>query len=140
MTATTMERLNAQDGHELRGYLAVPDGDGLAGGIVLSSRDLWHQQVLKKTSPRSSPRPGYLAIVPDLFARQERDVELGYTGDDFTHAIALRDALDWDTVVSTYSAAVNRLRTHPRSNGRVAALGYCLRRRPRGESRRRDRC
>jgi carboxymethylenebutenolidase len=125
MSAAGMEELIANDGHRLRAHVATPDGDKTMGGIVLLHEIFGINHYMRDMATIFAQH-GYLAIVPDLFARQERDVELGYIGEDFDHAIGLRDGLDWNTVVLDIAAAAEHLRAHRRSNRRVAALGYCL--------------
>ncbi|MEN0137124.1 MAG: dienelactone hydrolase family protein [Rhodococcus sp. (in: high G+C Gram-positive bacteria)] len=125
MTLTSTVRLTAGDGHTFRAYSARPEAGHGRGGIVLL-HEIFGINRYMRTMSEIFAAHGFQALVPDLFARQEVDVELDYAGEDFTHAIELRDNLDLSTAVLDISAAVQWLRRSDTSNGRVGALGYCL--------------
>lgn len=118
-------RLTAVDGHGFRAYVAVPGADAPVSCVVLL-HEIFGINAYMQTMAREFADAGFIAVVPDLFARQERDVNLGYTGPDFNHAIHLRDNLDLDLTLKDISASFEWCRRTERGNGAVAALGYCL--------------
>src|ERR1700733_14021288 len=70
---------------------------------------------------------GFVAIAPDLFWRQEPDVDLDVRSEaDWQHGLRLYGAYDRDVgardIAHTIRAAVNL----PGSTGKVALQGYCL--------------
>ena len=68
---------------------------------------------------------GFVAVCPDLYWRQEREVDLSET-DDAPKAFGLYGALDLDAAVSDVQATVRQMRDSNLCSGRVGVLGYCL--------------
>jgi carboxymethylenebutenolidase len=64
---------------------------------------------------------GYTAIAPALFDRQQRGVELGYTGQDIAKGREFKGAASTDAALLDIAAA----RDHVRAAGRVGVVGYC---------------
>lgn len=124
-TRTSMVHLSAHDAHTFRSWAAEPDSTEPVGGIVLL-HEIFGINRYMRTMAEIFADHGFRVLVPDLFARQETDVELGYGGEDFAHALHLRDNLDLSTAVLDIAAAAESLRRGDTSNGRVGALGYCL--------------
>lgn len=124
-TVSTTVELTARDGHRLAGYLALPEQPTGSGGLVLL-HEIFGINPYLRTMAETFAGHGFPTLVPDLFARQEKGVELGYGEADFAHAIALRDALDPAAAVDDITAATQFLRDLDTGNGRVGALGYCL--------------
>ncbi|MDT2009774.1 dienelactone hydrolase family protein [Rhodococcus opacus] len=125
MTSGSMVDLSAADGHTFRAYSVSPEVTEPVGGLVLL-HEIFGINSYMRTMAEIFAGHGFHTLVPDLFARQERDVELGYSGDDFTHALELRDNLDRSTVTLDIGVASDFLRGGATSNGRVGTLGYCL--------------
>lgn len=70
---------------------------------------------------------GYLAICPDLYWRQEADVELfDKTEADWNKALALYTAFDVDAGVKDIAATIRFVRGLDGASGKVGAMGYCL--------------
>jgi carboxymethylenebutenolidase len=70
---------------------------------------------------------GFLAVAPDLFWRQEPDVDLSVTSDaDWAHGLRLYGAYDRDAGARDVKDTVNVMRNLKECNGKVALLGYCL--------------
>jgi carboxymethylenebutenolidase len=70
---------------------------------------------------------GFLAVAPDLFWRQEPDVDLSVTSDaDWAHGLRLYGAYDRDAGARDVKDTVNAVRNLKECNGKVALLGYCL--------------
>ncbi|WP_159709149.1 dienelactone hydrolase family protein [Arthrobacter sp. 18067] len=118
-------RLTAFDGHRFRAYVASPATHAPAACVVLL-HEIFGINAYMQTMAGEFADAGYIAVVPDLFARQEQDVDLGYTGPDFNHAIELRDNLDVDLALTDIAASLAWCRRTNGGNGRVATLGYCL--------------
>jgi len=118
-------KINALDGHELRGYLAHPEGTPKGGVIVL-------QEIFGVTShirqvAEDFAGHGYLALAPALFDRLEAGIELEYTGVEA--GIALMQKLELDEVTHDLKATLAALRREltaiPGAGSKVGAVGYC---------------
>jgi carboxymethylenebutenolidase len=120
-----MVQLRAADGHEFRAYVVEPAAPGNGNAIVLL-HEIFGINSYMRTMAAEFAATGLTAVVPDLFARQERDVELGYYGEEFEHAIELRDGLDFDLVLDDIRAAMEWASSRPGNGGKVGVLGYCL--------------
>jgi carboxymethylenebutenolidase len=120
-----MVQLRAADGHEFRAYVVEPTAPGNGNAIVLL-HEIFGINSYMRTMAAEFAATGLTAVVPDLFARQERDVELGYHGEEFEHAIELRNGLDFDLVLDDIRAAMEWASSRPGNGGKVGLLGYCL--------------
>lgn len=70
---------------------------------------------------------GYIAICPDLYWRQEPNVELfDKTEADWKKALALYTAFDVDAGVKDIAATLKFVRKLPGTSGKAGAMGYCL--------------
>jgi carboxymethylenebutenolidase len=70
---------------------------------------------------------GFIAIAPDLFWRQEPDVDLGVRSEaDWQHGLRLYAAYDRDVGVNDIVDTVRTAAELPESTGKVALHGYCL--------------
>jgi carboxymethylenebutenolidase len=100
-----------------RGELAEPAGSGKVGAVVVIQE--WHgiNAEMKAKVDRFASE-GFLSLAPDLYH--------GKVAKDDTEAGQLMGALDFGKAIGEIGAAVQWLREHPRSNGKVAVLGFCL--------------
>lgn len=125
-TRTSLVTLTAADGHRLRAYCASP-GEAILDRSLVLLHEIFGINLYMRQMAQIFAQHGFTAIVPDLFARLETDVELNYDPDDLAHAIRLRDRLDWTRVRIDIDASVRYLRGAAiNRNGKVGALGYCL--------------
>jgi carboxymethylenebutenolidase len=69
---------------------------------------------------------GYVVLAPDLFARLERDVDLGYTPPEFEKALALDSRFDGEHGLADVGAAIAALRAMPEVAGGIGTIGFCL--------------
>jgi carboxymethylenebutenolidase len=70
---------------------------------------------------------GFIAVCPDLFWRQERNVDLtDKTKAEWDKAFALMNAFDQDKGVEDLKATLAAARALPGCNGRAGSVGYCL--------------
>jgi carboxymethylenebutenolidase len=104
-------------GGKLAGEIAEPGGDGKVGGVVLIQE--WHgiNDHIRSLVDRFAAA-GYVTIAPDLYHGNVA------TNDD--EAGKLMNALDFGKAVGEIGAAVQHVKEHPRSNGKVAVLGFCM--------------
>ena len=70
---------------------------------------------------------GFIAICPDLFWRQQPDVDLDVRSEaDWDKGLALYQAYDFDLGVRDIDAAMKAAAAMEGSTGNVGVLGYCL--------------
>lgn len=70
---------------------------------------------------------GYIAIAPDLFWRQEPDVDLtDGSKEEWAKALDLLNGFDLDKGVSDLDATLACARAMPECNGHAGCVGYCL--------------
>ncbi|HEY6802103.1 MAG TPA: dienelactone hydrolase family protein [Pyrinomonadaceae bacterium] len=119
-----MITINSFDGNEFDAYLALP-ASGYGPGIVVLQEIFGINQVVRDLADWYAAH-GFVAICPDLFWRQERNVELTDKGDDWNKAFQLYKGLDEGKATEDAAAALEFLRKHPACNGHVGAVGHCL--------------
>jgi carboxymethylenebutenolidase len=119
-----MVTIKSFDGGQFDAYVALP-GSGYGPGVVVLQEIFGVNQFLRGIADWYAAR-GFVAICPDLFWRQERGVELTDSDADWQKAIQLYQGLDVAKAVEDSAAAVEFLRGHSSSTGRVGAVGFCL--------------
>src|SRR5579859_2780560 len=116
--------IKAADGGKFRGYLAVP-ASGQGPGIVLCQEIFGINAYIREVADYYAEE-GYVVLAPDLFWRLEKDVDLGYTEEEWKKAFDFLQRFDIDKGMEDITAAVRTLRTRPEVTGKVGALGFCL--------------
>jgi len=72
-------------------------------------------------------KQGFLAVAPDLFWRQEPDVDLSVRSEpDWQHGLRLYQAYDRDAGVRDIRETIDTVAAMPECAGKIAVLGYCL--------------
>ncbi|KQX86732.1 dienelactone hydrolase family protein [Variovorax sp. Root473] len=119
-------RVQAADGSGSFGaYLALPRG-GTGPGLVLAQEIFGVNKTMRDVADYYAEE-GYVVLVPDLFWRQQPDVQLGYTPDDWQRAFALYQGFDEALGMQDMQAAITALRQRPEvPGGKVGVLGFCL--------------
>ena len=70
---------------------------------------------------------GFVAVAPDLFWRQEPDVDLSVTSEpDWQHGLRLYQAYDRDAGARDVKDTATVVAKLPECTGKVAVMGYCL--------------
>jgi carboxymethylenebutenolidase len=100
-------------------YLALPKGDGRHPAIVVIQEWWGVNDQIKKVCDKWVAE-GFIAFAPDLFHG-----ETAAYGDS-DKAQKLMSGLDRVKALAEVTAAIEKVRTHPRSNGKVAVTGYCM--------------
>lgn len=104
-------------------YLARPTA-AAKGGIVVIQEIFGVNDDIKETADWLAGE-GYLALAPDLFWQQERNVRLNAQTDaDVEKAFALMTAYDGDAGVGDIQAAIDYLRAA--GCAKVGTIGFCL--------------
>ncbi|HZD50880.1 MAG TPA: dienelactone hydrolase family protein [Silvibacterium sp.] len=114
--------LRADDGHELDAYVARPEGEPIAGLVVV--QEIFGVNSHIRSVADSYARDGFLAVAPALFDRYERGVELGYEDADMQKARSFFPKLDIDAAVRDTAAALDYARGQ--TNKKCGVIGYCF--------------
>lgn len=99
------------------GYLAEPEGQGGAGAVLLF-HEWWGLNDHVRTLADRLAREGLLALAVDMYD--------GKVTKDAEEAGRLMSALDTFDVMDRAKVGLRALLDHPRSNGKVGAMGFCL--------------
>jgi carboxymethylenebutenolidase len=112
--------LRAADGHELDAFRADPKGTPRGGLVVI--QEIFGLTAHMNELTDSFAEAGYATLAPALFDRVEKNVALGYVGDDYEKGRALRSRLNEDWILKDCQAAVDALKPA----GKVGLVGYCF--------------
>lgn len=107
----------SKSGAPVEGALALPAGEAKALGVVVL-QEWWglNEQITGIADRLASE--GFVALVPDLYH--------GKLARDADEAGAMMRALDWGRALDDIAGAVEHLRAHPRTTGKVAVTGFCM--------------
>ncbi len=115
--------IKSDDGTQFSGYLAEP-GSGPAPGIVVL-QEIFGVNSAMRSIAEDLAHKGYLALVPDLFWRQEPNLQLS-DKTDWDRALELYQGFDEDAGIRDARAALAQLRALSACSGKAGAIGYCL--------------
>jgi carboxymethylenebutenolidase len=121
--ATDSVRLASCDGDELDAHLAVPER-GAGPGVVLLHEAGGITGYMRGVAARLSEL-GYVSLMPDLFWRIERNVDL-QADEDMTRALELIGQFDADAGLRDVDAALSWLRANAAVDGSVGVIGFCF--------------
>ncbi len=120
-----MVTIQAKDGGEFQAYLALPVG-GRGPGIVVMQEIFGVNRVMRDIADEFAAK-GFVAIVPDLFWRQEPGIELTDKSEaEWNRAFELYNGLDEAKAADDSAAAMEFLRKHEMCTGKVGGVGFCL--------------
>lgn len=124
-----MVTVDAHDGGTFSAYLAKPSADK-APGLVLMQYICGVNAVMRRLADGFADQ-GYLVAVPDLFWRQEPNLQLINDPSkpdpvEQKKALELNDGFDDENAIEDLKSTLAYLRSHPNGNGAAGALGYCL--------------
>ena len=113
--------LTASDGHKLSAYVARPDGDPIAGLVVV--QEIFGVNAHIRSVADGYAKDGFLAIAPALFDRIQPGVELKYEGEDLKTGMSLVQNLIPDLALSDVAAASEFACSS--TGKKVGIIGYC---------------
>ncbi len=106
-------------------FLAEPKAKP-AGAVVLIQEIFGVNQSMKDTAAQVADL-GFLVVVPDLFWRIERNVNLTDKSQaEWDKAFALMNAFDFAKGIDDLKSTLAAARKLPGTNGRAGTMGYCL--------------
>jgi carboxymethylenebutenolidase len=99
------------------GELVLPAGEGRAGAVIVF-HEWWGLNDHIRSILDRLAAAGFVALGVDLYD--------GKTTRDPDEAAKLMGALDWGVAIERAKGAFRFLAEHPRSNGKVGVLGFCM--------------
>lgn len=117
-------RVRSADG-EFAAYLATPDAPNGVAVVVL--QEIFGVNANIRAIADAFAGAGYIAVAPDLYWRQDANVQLDpATTDGREKAMQLMKGLDRDQAASDAAAALGTVRERFPGLVRSAAVGYCF--------------
>ncbi|HEV2275833.1 MAG TPA: dienelactone hydrolase family protein [Acidobacteriaceae bacterium] len=115
-------KLEASDGHQLDAYVATPQGDPIAGLVVV--QEIFGVNAHIQAVTDGFARQGFYAVAPAIFDRVEKRVEIGYDAADMQKGMSLAQKLDIGNAVKDVDAALGYAK---KQTGKPAmVVGYCF--------------
>jgi len=114
-------QLKASDGNELDTYIARPEGEPIAGLVVI--QEIFGVKRHIRAVADSYAKDGFLVAAPALFDRFEKNVQLAYAGEDMKKAYELYQKLDPATALQDVAAALDYVKAQ--TGKKVGTIGYC---------------
>lgn len=116
--------LLANDGNELKAYVARPKGTPKAALVVI--QEIFGVNKNIQTTADDWANEGFLAIAPAMFDRFEKNVDLPYDEAGFAAGIALMQkfAPDLQPQTQDVEAAIEWLQSE--YEGNIGVVGYCF--------------
>lgn len=115
-------QLQAADGHTLDAYVTRPAG-ATAGALVVIQEIFGVNRHMRDVADGYA-RDGFLVVVPALFDRVEKNVQLGYEGEDRQRAMSFFHKLDFGNAIKDIDAALAWVRED--SGQKTGVIGYCV--------------
>jgi carboxymethylenebutenolidase len=115
-------QIQASDGHTLGAYVARPAGEPIGGLVVI--QEIFGVNAHMRSVADGYAKDGFLVIAPALFDRMEKDVEIGYQGEDRKHAMELYTRLDFGNAIKDVEAALAWAREN--SGKKCGVVGFCV--------------
>jgi len=124
MTTTHVERIQAEDGGEFEGHLALPES-GAGPGLILLQEIFGVNQYIKERAATLAGL-GYTILAPDLYWRIEPGVALPQDEAGLQQAFGYMQRLDVARAAQDAGAALIHLRGLAETRGKAGVLGFCL--------------
>lgn len=115
-------KLKSKDGFELDAYVARPEGEPIAGLVVI--QEIFGVNAHIRSVADGYAKDGFFVVSPAIFDRVEKKVELSYEGDAFKKGIDFMNKLDLARTVEDVGAALDYARQQ--SGRKTGNVGYCF--------------
>ena len=107
-------------------YVAMPDGDGPFGAVVVLQEIFGVNSHIRDVTERIA-REGYVALAPALYHRQAPGFETGYMPEDIQVGRQYKVQTKADELLSDIQATINYSKTLPQVKaGGVGCIGFCF--------------
>jgi carboxymethylenebutenolidase len=121
---SNFQTLKSDDGFEFRALVSKPASE-TAPGIVLLQEEFGTNNQIHNMCDLLAEE-GYLVVAPDVFARLDRDVNLGYSQEDVEKGVPLSERFDTEQGLRDIGVAIAALRAMPGCDGKVGTIGFSL--------------
>jgi carboxymethylenebutenolidase len=129
MTMGSEIRIQARDGGDFAGYLALPATlpapNTKAPGIVLLP-EVFNTNDHIRSVCDGYAEEGFVVLAPDVYWRQDAASYLPYTDEGRARAQALRAELDTDQFARDLEDTIGALRSRDDCTGKIGVMGFCL--------------
>lgn len=115
-------KLKAEDGHEFDAWVAKPQGEPIAGLVVIQEIFGVNKHIRAVTD--GFAKDGFLAVAPAIFDRYERGLDLTYEGADMEKARSFFPKLNIDDILKDTAASLAYVREQ--TGLKAGVIGYCL--------------
>ncbi len=112
--------ITGHGGDPIEAYLAQPTDVDEVGSIVVIHHMPGYDEATKEICRRFAAN-GYLALMPNLYHREAPGAE----PDDAAAVARANGGVPDERLVGDVKGAMEHLKSLPRSNGKVASIGYC---------------
>lgn len=117
-------KLSTQEG-SFSIYIEYPDVT--MAPVVVVLQEIFGINNDLRASCRELANEGFIAVCPDLFWRQEPELDLNeWSEADWKKGLALYGSYDFDAGVRDIAATIEAARSLDGTNGKVGVMGYCL--------------
>lgn len=114
--------LAALDGQNLDAYVAHPEGEPLAGLVIV--QEIFGVNAHIRSVADGYAKDGFLAVAPALFDRIEPGIELGYEPADTQKAMSLVPKINMEKSVLDVAAALDYAANT--AHKKAGIVGYCF--------------
>ena len=117
--------IKAADGGDFMGYLAMPETKSGPGVVVI--QEIFGVNDFMREITDSYAKAGYMALCPDLFWRQEPNIQLtDQSEEEWARAFELFSGFDLDKGVQDLDSTIETLRVLDGCSDKVGTVGFCL--------------
>lgn len=116
--------ITSHDDQQFDAYLSLPPTGHGPGMVII--QEIWGVNEHIKAVADQYAMDGYVVLAPDVFWRQEANVDLQYNETDTPKAFQLMTNLDEAHAVADLVSTANALRARPEVTGKVGSIGFCM--------------
>jgi carboxymethylenebutenolidase len=118
--------IQSHDGQSFDAHVVYPETDGPAPAVVVIQEIFGVNAVMRGICEHLS-QAGFIAICPDIFWRQERNVDItDGTEEEWQKAFSLYKGFNLENGVKDLISTAETIRKDAVCNGKVGSVGYCL--------------
>lgn len=121
---TRTEQIPTADGQTFDGYTVLP-ASGSGPGVLVVQEIFGVNEYIRDVCRRIAEL-GYVAMAPDMYWRQERNVRIDPGPDAMQQAYGFMSGFDWDQGTADLVSALAHLRGLPETGGKAGAIGFCF--------------
>jgi carboxymethylenebutenolidase len=114
--------LEAEDGHKLDAYVAIPAGAPIASLVLI--HEAFGVNAHIRSVADSYAKEGFFTVAPALFDRVQPGAEFGYEGEEVRKAMTIARSINMEHALNDTAAALGY--TREQIGKRTGVIGYCL--------------